>query len=339
MKILAFETSCDETSSAVLNDENVVSNIIMSQLSHLEWGGVVPEIASREHLKNIVLVMNEALKKANSKLNEIELIAAAKEPGLVGALLIGFSFAKSLAISLEVPFVPVNHIQAHLYSSFIQNEKPSFPFLSLIVSGGHTLLVYVEDYFKHKIVGTTVDDAAGEAFDKVAKLLNLGYPGGPIIDRLAKTGNKDFHKFPLANVKNQPYNFSFSGIKTSVLYFLRKLNFEENKNDKLISDICASFQEAVTESLLRKTLAAAKKYNVKTITISGGVAANSLLKVKFENLISKGYKIYIPSTDYITDNGAMIGYLAYLKYKYYSDKSYFIYESLKEAVNPRLVNI
>ncbi|MCX7833920.1 MAG: tRNA (adenosine(37)-N6)-threonylcarbamoyltransferase complex transferase subunit TsaD [Ignavibacteria bacterium] len=339
MKILAFETSCDETSAAVLEDEKVISNVVLSQISHNQWGGVVPELASREHLKNIVYITEKALKSANTDIQKIELIAATNQPGLVGALLIGFSFAKSLAIALDVPFIPVNHIQAHLYSSFLQEEKPNFPFISLIVSGGHTLLVLVEDYFKHRILGTTVDDAAGEAFDKVAKLLGLGYPGGPIIDKLAKEGDKKFHKFPLATVKNSPYNFSFSGIKTSVLYFLKEIDFERNKSEKLISDICASFQEAVTESLFRKTVKVAKEYNIKTIAISGGVAANSELKNKFESLKSKGFKIFIPPLGYITDNGAMIGYTALLKYKYIYNKECFLVESLKETVTPRLNEI
>lgn len=339
MKILAFETSCDETSVAVLDGERVLSNIVLSQILHSEWGGVVPELASREHLKNIVFILEKAISDTGINLNDIEIVAAANQPGLVGALLIGLSFAKSTAIALNLPFIPVNHLQAHLYSSFLQDEKPNFPFISLIVSGGHTLLVLVEDYFKHRILGTTVDDAAGEAFDKVAKLLNLGYPGGPIIDRLAIKGDKKYHKFPLANVKNSPFDFSFSGIKTSVLYFLREIEFEKNRNEKLISDICASFQEAVTESLLRKTLLLAKNQNIKTITLSGGVAANSELKRKFYDLKSKGYKIFIPSKEYLTDNAAMIGYTALLKYIYSEDKNYFYIDSLKETVNPRFTNI
>lgn len=339
MKILAFETSCDETSVAVLDGERILSNIVLSQVLHSEWGGVVPELASREHLKNIVFILEKAISDAEINLNEIEIVAATNQPGLVGALLIGLSFAKSIAITLNLPFIPVNHLQAHLYSSFLQDEKPSFPFISLIVSGGHTLLVLVEDYFKHKILGTTVDDAAGEAFDKVAKLLNLGYPGGPIIDKLAVKGDKKYHKFPLASVKNSPFDFSFSGIKTSVLYFLREIEFEKNRNEKLISDICASFQEAVTESLLRKTVLVAKHHNIKTITLSGGVSANSELKRKFYDLKSKGYKIFIPPKEYLTDNAAMIGYTALLKYKYSKNKNYFYNDSFKETVNPRFTNI
>jgi N6-L-threonylcarbamoyladenine synthase len=339
MIILAFETSCDETSAAVLKNETVLSNIVLSQMFHSEWGGVVPEIASREHLKSIVKITEKALEKANIKINDVNLVAAANEPGLIGALLIGLSYAKTLAASLEVPFVPVNHIQAHLYSSFLEGEKPEFPFISLIVSGGHTLLVLVKDYFEHHIIGTTVDDAAGEAFDKVAKLLGLGYPGGPLIDKYAQSGDKSFHKFPLASVKNSPFDFSFSGIKTSVLYFLRNYSGEQKKDEKFISDICACFQEAVTESLLKKTLSAAKKYDVMNIAISGGVSANSELKSKFLKLEVQGYKIFIPSLKYTTDNGAMIGLTGYLKYIKSNDKNYYSNESFSVGAKARFTSI
>ena len=336
MIVLAFETSCDETSVAVLDNDKVLSNIIASQLFHSKFGGVVPEIASREHLKKIVEITEEALLKSKKSLNDIELIAATSEPGLIGALLIGLNFAKSLAASLSLPFVTVNHIQAHIYSTFLNQKKPEFPFISLIVSGGHTLLILVEDFFKHKILGTTVDDAAGEAFDKVAKLLNLGYPGGPLIDKLAAKGNKEFHKFPLANVKNNPFNFSFSGIKTSVLYFLRDIDFEKNRNDKLVQDLCASFQYAVVESLLRKTLKAAQKYDIKNISVSGGVSANSYLKGRFYSLKEKGYNVTIPDFEYSSDNAAMIGLAGSLKYKLSKNKKYFKLESFNEKAKPRL---
>lgn len=339
MITLAFETSCDETSAAVLENDSVLSNIVLSQMFHSDWGGVVPEIASREHLKSIVAVTEKALEKANIKIKDVNLVAAANEPGLIGALLIGLTYAKTLAASLEVPFVSVNHIQAHLYSSFLEGEKPEFPFISLIVSGGHTLLVLVNDYFEHRIIGTTVDDAAGEAFDKVAKLLGLGYPGGPVIDKLAQTGDKSFHKFPLATVKNSPFDFSFSGIKTSVLYFLRGIPEEKKKDLKFISDICASFQEAVTESLLKKTLIAAEKYDVMNIAVSGGVSANSELKNKFLKLKEKGFKVFIPSAKYTTDNGAMIGLTAYLKYSKSGNKNYFSKESFSEGAKARFTTI
>ncbi|MCX6166108.1 MAG: tRNA (adenosine(37)-N6)-threonylcarbamoyltransferase complex transferase subunit TsaD, partial [Ignavibacteriae bacterium] len=266
----------------------------------------------------------------------INLIAATSEPGLIGALLIGLNFAKSLAVSLKVPFVPVNHIQAHIYSSFIQKDKFDFPFISLIVSGGHTLLILVEDFFKHKLLGTTVDDAAGEAFDKVAKMLGLGYPGGPIVDKLAKKGNPDFHKFPLANIKNKKYDFSFSGIKTSVLYFLKEINYVNTKNEKLTCDICASFQKAMIESLFQKTKYAAEEMNIKNISISGGVSANLGLKEKFGELINKDYKIYIPELSYSTDNAGMVGITGYYKYNKSEDKKFFDDSSFNIKALPRI---
>ena len=330
MKILAFESSCDETSVAVLENDTVLSNVVLSQLFHSEWGGVIPETASREHLKNIVQVTEEALQSANIDLKQIELIAATNEPGLIGALLVGLSYAKAIAITLNLPFVPVNHIQAHLYSAFLMDEKPEFPFISLIVSGGHTLLILVEDFFKHKVIGTTVDDAAGEAFDKGAKLLGLGYPGGPMIDKLAQTGDENFHKFPLAYVKDSPYNFSFSGIKTSLLYYLRQ-SFPDG-----FENICASYQKAIIDSLFQKTLLAAKKYNIKKISISGGVSANTGLKEKFFSLEEKGYKIYVPSLKYSTDNAAMIGITAYYKYINSKDKKYFNSESFNVSASARI---
>jgi N6-L-threonylcarbamoyladenine synthase len=336
MITLAFETSCDETSVALLDNDKVLSNIILSQLSHIEFGGVVPEIASREHLNKIVELTDKALSESNVNLNEINLVSATSEPGLVGALLIGLSFAKSIAASLNVPFIPVNHIQAHIYSSFINTDKPEFPFISLIVSGGHTLLLLVEDFFKHKLLGTTIDDAAGEAFDKVAKMLSLGYPGGPIIDKLAKNGNAKFHKFPIANISNKPYDFSFSGIKTSVLYFLKEIDYQNNKNEKLLSDLCASFQFAVVESLYKKVLKASKEYNVKNISISGGVSANSYLKEKFSGLDKKSFRIYFPSLQYTTDNAGMIGLAAYYKFKLAQDKKYYNNESYNSKAIPRI---
>jgi N6-L-threonylcarbamoyladenine synthase len=336
MYTLAFETSCDETSVAVLKNDTVLSNIILSQYFHSEYGGVVPEVASREHLKSIVEITEKALSESGINKEDINLIAATSEPGLIGALLIGLNFAKSLSVSLKVPFVPVNHIQAHIYSSFIQKDKFDFPFISLIVSGGHTLLILVEDFFKHKLLGTTVDDAAGEAFDKVAKMLGLGYPGGPIVDKLAKKGNTDFHKFPLANIKNKKYDFSFSGIKTSVLYFLREIDFEKNKNDKLTCDICSSFQKAMIDSLFRKTINVAEEMNVKNISISGGVSANSGLKEKFEQLKNKGYKIYIPELTYSTDNAGMVGITGYYKYIKSEDKKFFNDSSFNIKAMPRL---
>jgi N6-L-threonylcarbamoyladenine synthase len=336
MYTLAFETSCDETSVAVLKDDMVLSNIILSQYFHSKYGGVVPEIASREHLKSIFEITEKALEESGIGKKEINLIAATSEPGLIGALLIGLNFAKSLALSLNLPFIPVNHIQAHIYSSFIHKDKFDFPFISLIVSGGHTLLIQAEDFFSHKLLGTTVDDAAGEAFDKVAKMLGLGYPGGPIVDKLATKGNQDFHKFPLAYIKDRKYDFSFSGIKTSVLYYLRKINFDSVKSEQLMCDICASFQKAVVDSLYKKTLSAAKDLNIKNISISGGVSANSKLKEKFSELRKKRFNIYIPELTYSTDNAGMVGITGYYKYISTADKRIFSGISFKTKATPRI---
>lgn len=333
---LAIETSCDETSVAVLDNEKVLSNVISSQLFHSKYGGVIPEVASREHLNKIIEICDEALNKSNIKLKEVNLISATSEPGLIGALLVGLNFGKSIAMSLNIPFVPVNHIQAHLYSNFLGEQKEKFPFIGLIVSGGHTLLILVEDFFKHKILGSTIDDAAGEAFDKVAKMLGLGYPGGPMIDSFSRKGNFEYHKFPLANVKENEFDFSFSGIKTSVLYFLKKINFDECKNEKLISDICASFQHAVVRSLFDKTSSVAKKYNVKEISVSGGVSANSGLQEKFITLADRGYKIYFPKFEYSTDNAAMIGLTGYYKYCNSKDKEEYLINTLKHHAKAKL---
>ena len=336
LNILAFETSCDETSVAVLENDRVLSNIILSQEYHINFGGVVPEAASREHLRKIAELTDEALDKAGIKIEDVNIVAAASEPGLIGAILIGLNFAKSLAASLNVPFVNINHIQAHLYSPFLNESKPEFPFVGLIVSGGHTLLILVEDFFRHRILGTTVDDAAGEAFDKVAKMLGLGYPGGPEIDRRANNGDRNFHRFPVSKLKDSKYNFSFSGIKTSVLYFLRKNNFESMRNDKLINDICASFQHAVIKTLFDKTVLAAREFGVKDIAVSGGVSANSSLKKTFLALNEKGYRVFIPELLYSTDNAGMIGITAYYKYDKSADKNVFRRDTLAVHARPRL---
>jgi len=335
MNILGIETSCDETSVAVLKDNMILSNIISSQLFHSDFGGVVPEIASREHLRNLPEILNKALEKSEINISEIDLVACTSEPGLVGALLIGLNFSKSLAISLNIPYIPVNHIQAHLYSSFLQKESLEFPFISLIVSGGHTLLILVKNYFEHIILGSTQDDAAGEAFDKVAKMLGLGYPGGPIIDKLAKKGNKNYHKFPISIIKSKPFDFSFSGIKTSVLYFLKNIDFLNHQEESIIPDICASFQEAIIQTLSKKTINAAKLHKIKNIAISGGVSANSRLKEIFYSLKTEGYKIFIPELSLSTDNAAMIAFTGYLKYiKSHGDLNSI--ELLKQKACPRL---
>lgn len=318
--IFAIESSCDETSAAILHGHKVLSNIISSQLFHSEYGGIVPELASRAHIEAIDLISSEAFKKAGVSKNDVDLVSATAGPGLIGSLLVGYNYAKAFAISRNLRFIGINHIESHLYSCFIGMERIEFPFIALIVSGGHTLLVLVRNYFDYRILGGTQDDAAGEAFDKVAKLMGLGYPGGPLIDKLAKDGNEKFHEFPKANVKENVYDFSFSGIKTSVLYFLRK-NYGDVKDENVIkkiplNDISASFQKAVIGSLAEKTLLAAEEFGVKIIAVSGGVSANSKLKQEFGKLKDKGWSIYFPAIEYSTDNAAMIGYTAYLKYRY-----------------------
>jgi N6-L-threonylcarbamoyladenine synthase len=313
--ILAIETSCDETSAAILRDSNVLSNITSSQFFHKKYGGIVPELASRAHIRCIDKIVHEAFEEAGIDKKKTELVAATKGPGLIGSLLVGYNYAKAFAISNKTPFTGINHIESHLYSSYIGNTKIEFPFIALVVSGGHTILFLVTDYMQYKVLGQTQDDAAGEAFDKTAKMLGLEYPGGPLIDKLAEEGNEDYYKFPVANVKHNIYDFSFSGIKTSVLYFLRK-NFGEDKSSLPLKDICASFQKAVIETLLQKTLLAAENNNVKSISVSGGVSANSKLREEFGKLKRSGFKVHFPEKQYSTDNAAMIGYTAYLKYTY-----------------------
>jgi N6-L-threonylcarbamoyladenine synthase len=324
MNLLAIETSCDECSAAILNDGTLKSVIISSQLVHNEYGGVVPELASRAHVETIVPVVEEALKKASLSSDQIDAVAVTYGPGLAGSLVVGLSFAKAFASARGIPVVGVDHIEGHLYSNFLEDEKPDFPFMALIVSGGHTMLVHVKGPYSHELLGQTRDDAAGEAFDKVAKLLGLGYPGGPVIDKLAKDGNPEAFKFPRAFMDEDSFEFSFSGIKTSVLYLLREMKYKpagEGKNgadkeSKLLPDICASFQRAVIDVLVGKAISAAKKYSAKSITIAGGVAANRELRSTLqEKAQSIGAKGFFPRPLYCTDNAAMIGIAAYFKYK------------------------
>ena len=316
--ILAIESSCDETSASIINNNNILSNIISSQLFHKEYGGIVPELASRAHIKSIDRIVSEAFEKAGTDKKNIDLLAATQGPGLIGSLLVGYNYGKAFSIARKIPFLGINHIESHLYSGFIGNKEIEFPFIALVVSGGHTIIFLVTNYNEYKVLGQTQDDAAGEAFDKTAKMLGLEYPGGPLIDKLAKDGNENYHKFPNANIKENIYDFSFSGIKTSVLYFLKK-NFTDRTNLPL-NDICASFQKAVVDTLFQKTLLVAKNYSVHRISVSGGVSANSRLREKFNELAGDDYKIFFPETKYSTDNAAMIGYTAYLKYTF-SDKS------------------
>lgn len=312
VNILAIETSCDETSASVLTGSTVLSNIISSQHFHTDYGGIVPELASREHIKCIDRIAEDAIKLSGLLRNELNLVCATQGPGLIGSLLTGFNFGKAFAIGQGIHFLGINHIEAHLYSCFIGQDEIEFPFIGLIVSGGHTILYLAEDYFTYKLLGETQDDAGGESFDKAAKMLGLGYPGGPEIDKLSLKGNEKFHNFPISNFKENIYDFSFSGIKTSLLYFLRK-NYPDMKNIP-VPDICASYQKAVTDALIEKTLLAAKNYNIRKIAVSGGVSANSRLRKEF--LIETDFDVSFPKKEYSTDNAAMIGYLAYLKHTY-----------------------
>ncbi len=317
MNLLAIETSCDECSAAILRDSDLRSVVISSQLVHSEYGGVVPELASRAHMELIVPVIEEALKKSALSKGEIDSVAVTYGPGLAGSLIVGLSFAKAFADSRGIPVVGVNHMEGHLYSTFLEEEKPEFPFVALVVSGGHTMLIHVREPYSHELLGQTRDDAAGEAFDKVAKLLGLGYPGGPIIDKLAREGDPQAFKFPRAFMNGDSFEFSFSGIKTSVLYLLREIKFDpSNPDQKLVRDICASFQRAVIDVLVEKTIRAAEKYSVRSISVAGGVAANRELRNLLQESARKlSAKAFFPRPLYCTDNAAMIGIAAYFKYK------------------------
>ncbi|QTA38874.1 tRNA (adenosine(37)-N6)-threonylcarbamoyltransferase complex transferase subunit TsaD [Thermosipho ferrireducens] len=311
MLVLGIETSCDETSVAVLKDGKILSNVVASQIEiHKKFGGVVPEIAARHHLTNLPIVFKEALSKANIKLNELNGIAVTYGPGLIGALLVGLSFAKGLSLSLNIPFVGVNHIIGHIFANYIVYPDLKPPFIVLMVSGGHTEILKVSDYENIEVLGKTVDDAAGEAFDKVARILGLGYPGGPEIEKAALTGKKDRFKFPRPLLNSNDYNFSFSGLKTSVLY-----KTKEFQNESIpVEDIAASFQEAVVEILLKKTFKAARNSGIRTIVLAGGVAANKRLREEANKLANAyNYNILIPPLQYCTDNAAMIAMAGYYK--------------------------
>jgi N6-L-threonylcarbamoyladenine synthase len=291
------------------------SNIISTQLIHTEWGGVVPELASREHQKAIIPVVQEALQKANINKNDLNAIAFTRGPGLLGALLVGTSFAKALSLSLHIPLIEVNHMQAHVLAHFIEEPRPKFPFLCLTVSGGHTQLVWVTSALEVEVIGETQDDAVGEAFDKTAKLIGLPYPGGPLIDKFAKEGNPD--KFPFSLGEMPGLNFSFSGIKTAILYFLQK---ETQKNPNFIeenkADICASVQKTLIDMLLRKVKKAMREKNCTQIAIAGGVSANSGLRSRLQEMGTEaGWEVYIPAFQYCTDNAGMIAMAGHFKYE------------------------
>mgnify|MGYP001030199935 FL=1 len=315
INILAIETSCDETAASVVrNGREVLSNIISSQIEiHKIYGGVVPEIASRRHIEKINQVIEEALKEANVTLDDIDAIGVTYGPGLVGALLVGVATAKAISFAANKPLIGVHHIEGHVSANYIENKELEPPFLCLIVSGGHTHLVLVKDYGEYEVIGKTRDDAAGEAYDKVARAIGLGYPGGPKIDKLAKEGNSRAIVFPRAHIEGAPYDFSFSGLKSAVLNYLNSCEMKHEDINR--ADVAASFQEAVVDVLVSKTIQAAKDYNMKKVAIAGGVAANSALqKAMKEACIEHGFEYYHPSPVFCTDNAAMIGCAAYYEY-------------------------
>lgn len=329
--ILGIESSCDETSAAILIDQEIQSNLIANQEIHANYGGVVPELASREHQKNIIPVVAQALNKANITLHEVDAIAYTRGPGLLGSLLVGSSFAKGMALGLKKPLLEVNHMKAHILAHFIKDNAstPSFPFLCLTVSGGHTQIVLVESALEMKVLGQTLDDAAGEAFDKAAKMMGLPYPGGPLIDKYAKNGDASKYFFKVGEMDN--FDFSFSGLKTGILYFLRA-EVEKNENfiQENLNDLCASFQKCIIDALMLKLEKAVRTYNIKEVAIAGGVSANSGLRNRLLQMESKGWKVHIPKFEYCTDNAAMIAIAGHFLFEsnHFSD--------ISNAPSPRL---
>jgi len=312
--ILAIESSCDDTSASVCVDGVVLSNVIANQTIHEAYGGVVPELASRVHQQNIVPAVQQALQKAKVSKNAVDAVAFTRGPGLLGSLLVGVSFAKAFALAKNIPIIEVNHMQAHVLAHFIGDHKPSFPFLCLTVSGGHTQIVLVKDYFDMEVVGQTLDDAAGEAMDKTSKILGLPYPGGPLIDKHARLGNPDAYKFPEPQIPG--FDFSFSGLKTSILYFIRD-NVAENRQfiAENINDICASVEMRIVTILLNKLKKAADHYGIKDIALAGGVSANTGLRQGLQKMGDKnGWNCFIPEMQYCTDNAGMIAIAGYHKY-------------------------
>ena len=315
--ILAIESSCDDTSASVLYNDKILSNIVANQNVHEQYGGVVPELASRAHEKNIVPVIHQALQKAGVSKEQLSAIAFTQGPGLMGSLLVGGSFAKSLSLALEIPLIGVNHMQGHILAHFIDEEgfdKPEFPFLVLTISGGHTQIIKVTDYFEMEVIGETTDDAVGEAFDKSAKILGLPYPGGPLIDKYAQLGKP---VFSFTKPKVEGLNFSFSGLKTQILYFVQKQT-KENPNfiGENLNDVCASIQHIIIEIIMDKLKQAVKETGINQIAIGGGVSANSGIRKTVKQAEQKyGWKTFIPKFEYTTDNAAMIGITGYLKYK------------------------
>ncbi len=316
--ILGIESSCDDTAAAVIKDGKLLANVVANQLVHKQWGGVVPELASRAHQQNIIPVVDSALKKSGIDKKDISAIAFTRGPGLIGSLLVGTSFAKGFALGLNIPLIEVNHMQGHILAHFISDEtkqhSPSFPFLCLTVSGGHTQIVLVKDFFDMTVIGETIDDAAGEAFDKAAKILNLPYPGGPLIDKYARLGNPKAYKFTKPQIDK--LDFSFSGLKTGFMNFI---NNETSKNNGFVSenlaDICASIQQTIIDILIVKLAKAAEQTGLKEIAIAGGVSANSQLRDTLMNKENElGWRVYIPDFSYCTDNAAMIAITGYYKF-------------------------
>lgn len=314
--ILGIESSCDDTSAAILKNDKVLSNIVSNQKVHEKYGGVVPELASRAHLSNIVPVVDAAIKESGVSIENISAIAYTLGPGLMGSLIVGTEFAKALSVALNIPCIEVNHMQAHLLANFIENlnNKPEFPFLGVTISGGHTQFIRVKDYFDMEIIGQTLDDAIGEAFDKCGKKLDLGYPAGPIIDQLAISGDEHKYLFPIPNVDKG--NISYSGTKTSFLNFLNKnLSIDKEFIKNNLNDICASIQKNLIDNLLIKINYLANENNLNRIVFGGGVSANSYLKKRLKSeSINKNWKVFIPELQYTTDNAAMIGIVGFLKY-------------------------
>lgn len=315
--ILAIESSCDDTAAAVLHNDKVLSNVVANQLIHTQYGGVVPELASRAHQQNIVPVIDAALKKANIQKEQLTAIAFTQGPGLMGSLLVGSSFAKSMAVALNIPLISVNHMHAHILAHFIDEQgfdKPEFPFLAMTISGGHTQIVKVDGFFDMTIIGETTDDAVGEAFDKTAKILGLPYPGGPLVDKYAQLGNPK--AFPFTKPKVPGLDFSFSGLKTAILYFIQK---QKSQNPDFIAeninDICASVQYTIIQILMDKLKLAVKETGINQIAIGGGVSANSGIRQTLKDAEQKyGWKTFVPKFEYTTDNAAMIGIVGYQKF-------------------------
>lgn len=313
--ILAIESSCDETSAAVIREGKVLNNVIASQTVHQKYGGVVPELASRAHQRNIFSVVNECLQSAGIQSDEINAIAFTRGPGLMGSLVVGTSFAKGLAMALQVPLIEVNHMEAHVLAHFIDEPRPNFPFLCLTVSGGHTQIVLVTSPLEMKVLGETVDDAVGEAFDKAAKILGLPYPGGPLLDRYGKLGNPRAYSFPQTNMPG--LSFSFSGIKTSFLYFIRdRMKEDATFIEKNLNDICASIQASLVGMLMAKLQEAVLQTGITQVAIAGGVSANSFLRETLKDTAGKkGWQVLIPDFQYCTDNAAMIAMAAHFKFQ------------------------